>query len=122
MVNNNNIRIHIIFSKKCISKDSGAFEAGELALLNRDTNINLERLWGVFYTVDGSIKKAFICTSNVGDIEYENECYVQTLCPPDRLESWEIPMSAERILQSLRRHISMVEVPAWSIKTFGMEC
>ena len=118
MTEDTKIRIHIVFSAKHIPKDIKR----EFFSQNGDVPVPMNAMYGVLYTVDGSVKKAFICASRIHEVECQHEeCYAQTLCPPENLEPWEVPMAAERILMELQSVVNMVEVPAWSIQTFGMK-
>lgn len=118
MTEDSKIRIHIVFSANSLTQQVRRefFEhSGDLAM-------PVEAMYGVLYTVDGSIKKAFICASRIREVESQHEeCYAQTLSPPEHLEPWEVPMAAERILMEIQNAVRMIEVPAWSIQTFGMK-
>jgi len=114
-----NIKIQIVFSARHIPEDL------KNEFFKTDGNIPLPKksLVGAFYTVDGTVKRAFICAFNAPDVQSEKgeECFAQVLAPPDDLEPWEIPMAAERILSELQRELMLIEVPAWSVKTFGLK-
>ena len=107
--------LDILQKIKHLSKD-------EILQNNEFMDIPRKAILAIFYNVDDSIKRAFVCKNKPEMIESGNpqECLVYTITPPKTLEEWEIPMQAERILSFLQQTMDLEEVPPWSVKTFGM--
>ena len=71
------------------------------------------KLCAAFLAVDGSVKKVFITG-------YNGPFYKSFITPPKGLETWEIFTEAYDILNGFVRKHRLVEVPAYSVHTFGL--
>jgi hypothetical protein len=124
------VKIQILYTQKnlppnardLIDQLNQITEEADILKNEKIMDIPRKAILGVFYQVNDSLKRAFICRNNQDMLESHKpqECLAYTITPPDTCEDWEIPMQAERILSMLQATMLLEEVPPWTVKTFGL--
>jgi len=123
----NDTKIFILYSQDTNTGEEYD-EPEELNIELGSLSIAKANILGVLLWTEGSVKRAWAGTASravnkltcgsSGDLR---KCNVHTLCPPEGLEPWQIMMDATTLLSLIQDSLALVEVAAWSFKTFGLE-
>lgn len=119
--NEDDTKIFILYSETATEEDEVALEVNGVIINGSD-------VLGVLLWTDGSVKRAWAGTGRktvneltAGNYNDLRKCTVQVICPPPESAPWKIMMEAATLLAGIQDRLQLVEVPAWSFQTFGLD-